>query len=525
MIDMPKKYISAAFLALIDKQDFMPITGEDGVILENPDFKVLIKYSSGKHLLVELINAAACSHDEIKKRLTLSRNIAQENPQRDFFFYKVFVFESESDMQKRHTILSEYAEDNKRVKCLCVNLAKKKADKFNQSAFTTFGIDRVLKSVLESGFENYDDNIDIYALIRKKHEENTLVLAAKKPWLTYTLMGINIAVWALLTLYAMIKGDSYNTLLIEFGAKENFRILNGEYWRFVTPIFLHANLLHMAINTYSLYAVGRTVEQIFGHLKYILVYMIAGIIGSIMSFMFSINPSVGASGSLFGLLGALLYFGVENPVLFRRYFGNNVIATIVINIIFGFSRSGIDNYAHIGGLIGGFLSSGIVTSKKSVKKYLSRPLFFIVTVTLILSGLLYGFNNNQNTILKKINYLDELMQTKSWVEAESLGEEIMAMNPSENKLVYHVLWSLTLSESSQGKYEEAIAHAKGIDEISPADSHYLLGLLYFDIKNYDMSKTELLEAKKAGFVDGGSIDSLIKELDALIRGNDEQYND
>jgi rhomboid protease GluP len=323
----------------------------------------------------------------------------------------------------------------------------------------------------------------------------------------------------------MIKGDSYNALLIEFGAKENLRILNGEYWRFVTPIFLHANLLHMTINTYSLYAVGRTVERIFGHLKYILVYMIAGIIGSIMSFMFSMNPGVGASGSLFGLLGALLYFGVENPVLFRRYFGNSVIVTIIINIIFGLSKSGIDNFAHIGGLIGGFLSSGIVISQKSAKKYLSKPLFLIVTVALILSGLLYGFNNNQNTILKKATHLDELIQTKSWVEAENLGEEIMAMNPSENKLAYHVLWGLVLSESSQGKYEEAIAHAKSIEKISPADSHYLLGLLYFDIKNYDMSKIELIEAKKAGFEDKDSIDLLIKELDALIRVKDGQQND
>ena len=82
---MTKKYISAAFLTLIDKQDFIPITGEDGVIPENPDFKALIKYSSGKHLIVELINAADYSYGEIKQRLAFSRDIVQENAQKKNF--------------------------------------------------------------------------------------------------------------------------------------------------------------------------------------------------------------------------------------------------------------------------------------------------------------------------------------------------------------------------------------------------------------------------------------------------------
>jgi rhomboid protease GluP len=146
------------------------------------------------------------------------------------------------------------------------------------------------------------------------------------------------------------------------------------------------------MNSYFLYSIGRTVESMYGSLKFVFVYIIAGIMGNIASFALSQYTSVGASGALMGMLGALLYYGLENPTQFKRYFGYNVIANIVIMVIFGLSNPRIDNYAHFGGLTGGFLASGIAGLGKVQYKYLYRYTAVVLTVAVAAAGLVHGFS-------------------------------------------------------------------------------------------------------------------------------------
>ncbi|HEX2946652.1 MAG TPA: rhomboid family intramembrane serine protease [Clostridia bacterium] len=336
------------------------------------------------------------------------------------------------------------------------------------------------------------------------------------PLLTYILIGVNILAAAVLFLLSKNSGASYGELLNTYGAKVNSNILSGEYWRFVTPVFLHANIEHLLINSYSLFAVGVTVERIYGRFRYFIVYFAAGICGNILSFVFSPNPGVGASGAIFGLLGALLYFGVRNTSLFRASFGVNILVMIGINLFYGFTNPGIDNYAHIGGLIGGFLAAGAVSGQKNAKWYLNKYAYSVLAVLLAVSGIYYGFNGKEGRIAAKTNELEAMQVSNDWTGAEALAEEILAMDPDRDTRV-QTLWTLIYVEEMGQKFDEAVGHANDLIAIDPLSGHYVLGFVYYDMGRYDSSREELLKAKEMGATaeQAEHIDQLLNELEGL----------
>ena len=133
-------------------------------------------------------------------------------------------------------------------------------------------------------------------------------------------------------------------------------------------------------------------ERIYGLRKFTIIYFGAGLLGNIMSMMFTSPNSygVGASGAIFGLFGAVLYFGIENPKVFKKYFGANVILTVIINGILAALIPNIDSFAHLGGIIGGFLVAGIVKVNAPPSQFPNRYLMLTITLFLTLVGLFYG---------------------------------------------------------------------------------------------------------------------------------------
>ena len=196
-----------------------------------------------------------------------------------------------------------------------------------------------------------------------------------------------------------INGGSTNSAtLIEFGAKYSPYILQGEWWRFFTPIVIHIGFIHLLMNTISLYLIGAEVERIYGNTRFLLIYLFAGFSGTLASFMMSPSLAAGASGAIFGCFGALLYFGIVYPKLFFRTMGSSVIVLIIINLIYGFSVPGIDNAGHIGGLIGGFLAAGVVSLPKK-KLPLRQLVLLLVTVLVTYFSLQFGFNHHNSAAL------------------------------------------------------------------------------------------------------------------------------
>ncbi len=173
---------------------------------------------------------------------------------------------------------------------------------------------------------------------------------------TFVLIGINTIVW--LALEATGGSQSIHNLL-RFGAKFGPGISEGEYWRLFTPMFLHIGLLHLLTNTFGLLIFGRIVERYFGSVNFTIIYLFAGVFGNIASYaVLSAGVGAGASGAVFGIVAAYAAFLYRNRALagpMGRSSLGGLGLIIGANLLFGFAVSGIDNWAHIGGLISGFI--------------------------------------------------------------------------------------------------------------------------------------------------------------------------
>lgn len=228
--------------------------------------------------------------------------------------------------------------------------------------------------------------------INKKNEQEGIkaeeIFKPKKPIITVSLIIINVIVFILMYIFGKGSQDAFT--LIKFGAFQKDLILGGEYYRLITSAFLHIGIFHLLFNCYALYVIGRQLESFLGKIKFLIIYLVSALCGSLMSMIFPISISAGASGAIFGLLGSLLYFGYNYRVYLGTVLKSQIIPLILINLIFGFMVSGINNAAHIGGLIGGILITMSLGIKYKSKKY--EQINGIVLLSLFLGFLIYmGF--------------------------------------------------------------------------------------------------------------------------------------
>ncbi len=178
----------------------------------------------------------------------------------------------------------------------------------------------------------------------------------KKIVFTNAIIFINVLIFMVTFVLSSSNMSAYN--LLKFGASFTPLVKSGEVWRLITCAFLHAGIIHLLVNMYSLYIIGCQVETYIGKYKFLAIYLISAVCGSLMSCIFNPNTvSVGASGAIFGLLGSLLYFGMHYRLYLGSVLKNQIIPLIIVNLALGFLINGVDNAAHIGGLIGGYLIS------------------------------------------------------------------------------------------------------------------------------------------------------------------------
>ena len=237
-------------------------------------------------------------------------------------------------------------------------------DDLNKYRFVTSAFPDITKDMnfKEKGLELF---MKITSDINKKNEGdakmNEDVFSPKKPIVTYALIIINIIIFIL---------SMFNDNILQMFAVNRFYIAGlGEYYRLFTGMFLHAGVLHILFNMYALYIIGMQLEGFLGRWKFLIVYLLSGLGGSMLSIFFDNGFSVGASGAIFGLMGALLYFGYHYRVYLDSVVKSQIIPLIIINLLIGFTSSGIDNWAHIGGLVGGILATMAVGVKYKSTKF------------------------------------------------------------------------------------------------------------------------------------------------------------
>ncbi|MHC9532515.1 rhomboid family intramembrane serine protease [Dellaglioa sp. BT-FLS60] len=211
------------------------------------------------------------------------------------------------------------------------------------------------------------------------------------PFMTYFFISISAIVFIAMT----IAGGSQDTnVLIEFGAKYNPLIMNGEWWRLFNPIFLHIGFEHIVLNMFTLYFIGIQIEELFGHWRFTGIYLLAGIAGNIASFVFSPGTiSAGASGAIFGLFGAFLMLGDNfRESAYFRQMSQQFLLFIMLNLVFGFMSTSTDNAAHIGGILSGFLiattlgTAGLAKISR-VKRIAAFIIFIVINFILIKIGI------------------------------------------------------------------------------------------------------------------------------------------
>jgi len=210
------------------------------------------------------------------------------------------------------------------------------------------------------------------------------------PYVTYIILGINIAAFLLMNLTGLLFGWQQSEQLFFFGAKVNLLIAYGQYWRLLTAVFLHIGIAHLFFNSYAIYIYGPIVERLYGKVKFIIVYLGSGLMGSLFSYMFSSNSSAGASGAIFGLMGSLLYFRQQRKEIFQKVFGPRLFIIIAINLFIGLTSNGIDNWGHIGGLIGGYLLGNAVGLYREKVFEPKKLLIWAFILLLFFFGIKYG---------------------------------------------------------------------------------------------------------------------------------------
>lgn len=214
---------------------------------------------------------------------------------------------------------------------------------------------------------------DINEHNRKDAKKINSVFKNNFPMITYWLIAVNVILYVIPILFGQ-----YNNLINNYSVWGP-AIRDGQVYRLFTGIFLHGGIFHLLFNCYALYVIGAQVENFFGKFKFAIIYLVAGISGALFSVMFGGNSaSIGANGAIFGLMGALVYFGYHYRVYLGNVVKSQIIPLIVLNLILGFSMSGIDNFAHIGGLIGGTLIS-VAVGVKDKSSWFERINGLIIT--------------------------------------------------------------------------------------------------------------------------------------------------
>ncbi len=178
--------------------------------------------------------------------------------------------------------------------------------------------------------------------------------AETTPIVCYTIMAVTVVMWVV----TLQPGAAW---ILDLLALDKVAVAHGEWWRLITPVLLHdpQNILHILFNMYALYLFGPLVEQLYGSARFLLIYLLTAATASTLSFLIGSDRYViGASGAIFGLLGMLLAVSfVHKPVLDRR--GQAMVSQIgfiiILNLFLGFGVMGgyVDNWAHIGGMLGG----------------------------------------------------------------------------------------------------------------------------------------------------------------------------
>lgn len=230
--------------------------------------------------------------------------------------------------------------------------------------------------------------------------EERLRTLTPTPWALYAVIAVNMAVWVLNLFDGMSATQPSSAELFAWGANSATAVVrDGEYWRLLSATALHGGVLHLGLNMFALWDAGRRVCRWFGNGQFLLIYLAAGLAGSALSLHFSSQQavSVGASGAVFGVLGALLVGVYQHRASVPKAMATQLLTSqgvfVLIMLGQGFARPGIDNAAHVGGLVMGAVLAWLLVElvdERATRGLRRRRQVMAVAATVLLVGSLVG---------------------------------------------------------------------------------------------------------------------------------------
>ncbi|MBK8169782.1 MAG: rhomboid family intramembrane serine protease [Sandaracinaceae bacterium] len=290
----------------------------------------------------------------------------------------------------------------------------------------------------------------------------------KRAWVTPTIVAINVALFAV----QVGTGVDFSTPsiddLLTWGANYGPLTMNGELWRLFTACFLHIGVMHIAFNMFAMWRSGVFVEQLFGNVPFLVLYLVAGLGGSVVSLVVHNNTvSAGASGAIFGIFGGLAGYLARNrntmPKSILRSLGANVAQIVVLNIAIGFLVPRIDVAAHGGGLvigaIAGFALAQPMTEDGARKRVPRAILVLLASAALLFAGT-FALPKHGNLLgaLQQVQRLDN--------EAVSLAQPAAADFEAQRITPAELVARLT---QARAKWEGATALLDGLSDLSPEE--------------------------------------------------------
>lgn len=311
---------------------------------------------------------------------------------------------------------------------------------------------------------------------------------------TIALIAANALVFAAMVLSGVSALDPTPAQAIKFGADFGPLTLNGQWWRLVTSMFVHFGIIHIGLNMWCLWNLGRAAEALMGRFSYLLAYFVSGIFGSIVSVYWHPQvPGAGASGAIFGMAGVLVSFVYLKKTPAHLQVNSKMLGSlgtfIAYNLIFGAAIPGISNAAHIGGLVMGFAVGALLPNASASEPSRRNRLSLITIVSMIvLSASAFAVKQLRAGVTASTNELasiQRLIQTGKSDEALTKLEQITARQPGLAP-AQAMLASLYFAKS---RYPDAIAAMEKACEADPENISYQqkLGSAYLNVGEYDQA--------------------------------------
>lgn len=348
-------------------------------------------------------------------------------------------------------------------------------------------------------------------------------LPLSRPIVTWILLAIILVVFAAETL----AGGSTNIeVLVRMGAKVTPLIADGEYWRLLTSMFLHIGIMHLAFNAYALVILGTELERLYGPGRFLAIYLFSGLFGSLASYAFNDSLAAGASGAIFGLIGALAAFFLAHRERLGSYGRSrlaNIAFLVAINLFFGFTQPGIDNLAHIGGLLSGLALGWAlapqyqldpvrleVRDRNQVRRY--WPALAVAAVALV-GGTALATLFHQDSARSHLFRGQQAIEREAWAEAAAEFEQALEGDPDLADATTY--FYLGLAYNYLGELEKAAeAYESALDlDARHSPALWNLALTYLDLGRYLRSRSLFEAYRELNPAEAQEVQRYLDELD------------